>query len=557
MRSHRAKSGVIAGAIAGVIAAALVLAACGSSGSDGPSASGAGTSGTTPAGNTDGSTEPAPGDGEIDSVTVAFPGSLANLYIGQESGILNYNLAATVQEGLVGRDSTGKIVPALAESWTQPDGTTYVFTLRKDAKFQNGDPVTAQDIVFSIEKAADETASPGTTYYLTNMASAEVTGEGEITVKTKQHDAAFLVNLSSAGALVVTQQKFWEEHQGAVGTSSSLLMGTGPYQVTEFQPDSHVTLQRVDTWWGGVPKVKTIEVNFIPDANTRLAAAQKGDIDIALNVPINQAKQWEGIDSSRVEAINDLSYVGLIFDEKVAPFDDANVRKAIAYAVDKATIADKLLRGYGEVATAIMTPEALAAAYDGAAARALLATIPQYDYDPAKAQQLLDDSAGKGGFTAELTFPNTGPQLGIAAQAIADNLKQIGITLTVREVPIEEWLATIGDGEHGLGFMWYFSTTGDPSEVNGYLLGEGNPNGYASEEATSLLAAAMGADDAAARIDQLVSLEKLSADAAVNAPLWWGKSVTWFSDGIAVRDYSAFTLTGMWGADLAAAQATG
>lgn len=535
--------------LAGIGVIALVLSACGSS-----TDTSGDTGGDTPTDDSATAAAPAPDDGEIDTVTVAFPGSLANLYIGQESGILNYNLAATVQEGLVGRDSSGKIVPALAESWTQPDATTYVFTLRDDATFQNGDSVTPEDVVFSIDQAADETASPGTTYYLVNLASAEVTGDREVTVTTHQPDAGFLVNLSSAGALVVTQQKFWEQHDGTVGTSSSLLMGTGPYQVTEFQPDSHVTLERVDTWWGGIPKVKTIEVNFIPDTNTRLAAAQKGDVDIALNVPINQAKQWESIGDSRVEAINDLSYVGLIFDESVAPFDDADVRRAISYGVDKATIADTLLRGYGEVATAIMTPEALGEAYDGTAARELLATIPQYDYDPARAKELLDGSTGAGGFTVELTYPNTGPQLGIAAQAIADNLKDIGITVDVREVPIEEWLATIGDGEHGLGFMWYFSTTGDPSEVNGYLMGEGNPNSYASDEAASIISAAMGLDDPVERIDQLVDLEKLSAADAVNAPLWWGKSLTWFSNRIAVQDYNAFTLTGMWGADLSAAQ---
>ena len=486
---------------------------------------------------------------EIDEVTVAFPGSLANLYIGQESGILNYNLAATVQEGLVTQDASGEIVPALAESWETPDDSTYVFTLRDDALFHNGDPVTAEDVVFSLQQAADPEGSPGTYYYLMNLGSAEVTGEREVTVTTNSPDATFLVNLSNAGALVVTQQAFWEEHDGAVGTSDSLLMGTGPFEVTEFQPDSHVLLERADTWWGEAPKVQSIRVNFIPDANTRLAAARTGDIDIAFNVPLNQASDWEQIDGMRVESMNDLSYVGLLFDQRVPPFDDVNVRQAIAHSIDQEAIVERLLRGYGEPATAIVTPEALSAAFDGDEARAKLAELPQYEFDLDAAKELIAGTDAEG-LETELTFPNTGPQLGVAAQAIAESLGQIGLNVSVREVPIEEWLATIGDGEHGLGFMWYFSTTGDPAEVNGYLLGAENPNGFESEEATALISEGNAIADPAERAEKILELERLNKEQVVNAPIWWGKSVTAFSDSIGVQDYSPYTFNTAWGAQL-------
>lgn len=489
---------------------------------------------------------------ELDEVTVAFAGSLANLYIGQEAGILNYNLAATVQEGLVGQDSEGKIVPALAESWETPDDVTYVFQLRDDAVFQNGDPLTPEDVVFSIQQAADPEKSPGISFYLSNLDSVAQTGDREVTVKSKTPDATFLKGLSSAGALVVTQKKFWEAHDGNVGTSDSLIMGTGPYKVTEFQPDSHVTLERVDTWWGGVPKAKTIRVNFIPDANTRLAAAQKGDIDIAFNVPINQADDWQKVENMRTESMSDLSYVGLMFDLRVAPFDDPTVREAIAMSVDRNAIADKLLRGYGEVATTIMTPESLAEAYSGQEARDLLATVPQHEFNLDKAKELLAQTDAAGA-SIELTYPNTGPQLGIAAQAIAENLKEIGLTVEVREIPIEEWLATVGDGKHGLSFMWYFSTTGDPAEINSYLVGPGNPSGFESDEAAKLLTEANATTDPKARIDKLIDLETVNANETVNAPLWWGKSVTAFSNTVGIKDYSPFTFTSVWGAQIFAA----
>jgi peptide/nickel transport system substrate-binding protein len=480
----------------------------------------------------------------------AFPGSLANLYIGQEGGILNYYLAATVQEGLVSINAEGQFVPALATEWDTPDENTYVFTLRDDAKFHNGDLVTPEDVVFSLEQAANPETSLSTSYYLFNLDSVEKTGDNEVTVRTGYPDASFLSSLANVGALVVTQQAYWEEHEGAVGTSSSLLLGTGPYEVTEFQPDSHVVLERADTWWGETPKVKEIRVDFIPDENTRLLAAQKGDIDVAFNVPINQAQQWEGIGDGRVEAVNDLSYVGLIFDQNVAPFDDPDVRAAIAHSFDREAVAERLLRGYGEVATAIMMPESLGQAYDVDTARDMLAEVPQFDFDLDVAQQLLDGSSAAGGFATELTFPNSGPQLGTAAQALAENVKQIGIDLSVREVPLEEWLNTIGDGEHGLGFMWYFSTTGDPAEINSYLLGLENPNAFASPEAETIIEDSSALSDPAERIDKLIELETLGAENAVNAPLWWGQTITFFKNDVGVDDFSPFTFLGPWGSNL-------
>ena len=521
-------------------AAALVLSACAGGGGGGDA--------SAP------KTELKDSGKELDSITVAFPGSLANLYIGQEAGILNYYLAGNVQEGLVGIDADGKLVPALASEWDTPDDTSYVFTLRDDAKFQNGDPVTPEDVVFSLEQAKDPELSPGTSYYLQSLDKAEVTGENEVTITTTAPDAAFLTTVSNVGALVVTQKKFWEEHDGKVGTSSALLMGSGPYEVTEFKPDSHVILDRVDTWWGELPKVKQIKIDFIPDENTRLLAAQKGDVDVAFNVPIKQAQQWEKIADGRVEAVNDLSYVGLIFDHEVAPFDDPKVREAIASAVDRDAIVEKLLRGYGEVANAIMTPESLSQAYDAEAARKALAEIPQHDFDLKKAKELLKGTEAESGFETEITYPNTGPQLGTAAQSLAENLKEVGITLKVREVPIEEWLATIGDGEHGLGFMWYFSTTGDPAEVNSYLLGAGNDSHFDDADAQQLIADAGAATDAKERADILLQLEELNAAETHTAPLWWGQTITYFGPGIGVHDFSPFTFLGPWGTQLFAAE---
>tara|TARA_R110002051_G_scaffold112512_1_gene185240 strand:- start:2338 stop:3933 length:1596 start_codon:yes stop_codon:yes gene_type:complete len=487
------------------------------------------------------------GDGNIDTITVALPGSLSSLYVGAESGILNYYIASITQEGLVSIDADGALQPGLAESWDQPDDVTYVYELRDDAQFQDGTPVTADDVVFSLEQARDETSSPGLSYYLGGVESVEKTGDLEVTVTLSAPDAAFAANMSTGGAAFITSQKFWEENNGEVGTSSALLLGTGPYKVTEFVPDSHVNFERVDTWWGDLPEVKNINVKFIPDEGTRLLAAQSGDIDVAFNVPLAQSTQWEDLDNMRVDYVNDLSYVGMYFNTALEPFNDPKVREAFAHSVDRTTIVDKLLRGHGEVATAIATPESLGSVYSPDDARDLLATIPQYDFDLDAAAAALAASDHPDGFETDMLFPSTGPQLGTAAQSLAENLSKIGITLNVREVPIEEWLASLEqDSSYGVGLMWYFSTLGDPAEVSTYMLGDYNISNYENPEILSLFERVGAENDPAARIDLLIEAETLQAEDVISVPLWWGQSATAFSKNIDMSNYSSFAFISSW-----------
>lgn len=484
---------------------------------------------------------------EIDAITVALPGSLSSLYVGDESGILNYYIASITQEGLVSLNAEGTLQPGLAQSWTQPDDVTYVYELREDARFQDGTPVTADDVVFSLEQARDETSSPGLSYYLSGVESVEKTGEHEVTITLAQPDSSFAANMSTAGAAFITSKEFWESADGEVGTSSNLLMGSGPYRVTEFVPDSHVNFERVDTWWGELPTVESINVQFIPDEGTRLLAAQSGDVDVAFNVPLAQAAQWESLDNMRVDYVNDLSYVGMYFNLALAPFDDPKVREAFAHSVDRGTVVDNLLRGHGEVATTIATPESLGSVYSAEEARSILGAVPQYEFNLESARDALAASSRPDGFETDMLFPSTGPQLGTAAQSLAENLSQIGITLNVREVPIEEWLASLdANSSYGVGLMWYFSTLGDPVEVPSYMLGADNISNYDNPEIQSLLARAGAETDPAARIDLIVEAEALQAADIVDVPLWWGQSATAFASDLGMRDYSSFAFTSSW-----------
>lgn len=487
-----------------------------------------------------------PDGGDDATLTVALPGSLSNLYVGQENGILNYYVASIAQEGLVTLDAEGQIQPALAESWEQVDDVTYRYTLRENATFHDGSPVTVDDVIFSIEQAADPELSPGFSFYLGGIASMEETAERDLTITLIEPDATFATLMSTVGALYVSSRAHWEANEGSVGTGEGLLMGTGPFQVTEFVPDSHVEFAAVDTWWGGVPEIETVRIDFIPDENTRLLAAQSGQIDVAFNVPFTQATQWESISGAEVQFVNDLSYVGLLFDHSVAPFDDVKVREAFAHAVDREAVVSSVLDGKGEVALAIPTPESLFTAYGPEGAAAALAEGEQFAFDLDAAAAALAASSVPEGFTTELTYPATGPELGRAALSLSANLAEIGVTVDVREVTIEEWLATIGDGEHGVGYMWYFSTTGDPGEVITYLYGPENPSQYENAEVRALLAEALIESDPVTRADLILKADNLARPDLASAPLWWGQSATAYLNGWTLETPSPFVFTNPW-----------
>jgi len=492
---------------------------------------------------------------EIDTLTVALPGSLASLDANTEGGILNYYVSSIAQEGLLAVSPDGKLEPALATSWEQTDPSTYVFDLRDDAVFADGTPMSVDDVLFSIEQARDPEVSPGTAGYWPEIGSIEQTDTWQITITLAEPNQAFAWVPTAVGALWVTSKAFWEANGGTVGTSDSLILGTGPYRATAFVPDSYAEFERVDTWWGGVPKVKKIRFEFIPDENTRLLARQSGDVDIALNVPIAQADQWEQADDTRVVFQPDNSYVGLTFDTTVAPFDDVHVRRAIAHAADRQSMVDGVLQGRGEVATGIATPEQLGSVIPVDEARTRLGELPQVDFDLKAAADELAQSSVPDGFTAELKSPNTGPQLGKAALALAQSLGTIGIELTVTEVPIEEWLATLGDGETGLSFMWYFSTTGDPAEVITYLLDDtyGNVASYSEPKVSDLLKQAREATDQKKVVDLILEANDLEVEDLAYWPLWWGQSATAISDSIGAEDFSPYFLLSVWPARLYAA----
>lgn len=515
------------------IVSALVLSGCGSNGTQ-----------ETGTGKT------------LSTLTVATSSQVSTLSVNQEAGSANYQLAALYQEGLTGVDASGKVIPALAEKWQSTnDNKTWVFTIRPNVKLHDGSTLTTDDIVDSIAVARNPQLSPGLSVYWPDyVKSVEKTGDNEITISLTSPQVDFAMQVSNVAGLFVTSKDFRQKAGNDYGSAKKLIDGTGPYKVTEFDPSSHVTLKKFTGYWGKNSGPETVRVNFITEDSTRQLAFQDGSIDASFNVPVASVKQWEA-NGSKVTAYPDRSYYGLTFDTSVAPFNDIHIRKAISYSVDKKGIVDGILKGYGEVATGIDSPDQLAGWTDNDVSKAqkIVADLPALGFDTSKAKSEIEQSEKPNGFETTLTYPTGYPAVGQASLALAQTLKKIGITLDVKEIPLEQWLSEIGNGKQGVGWMIYNPSTPQPNEITSWLLAasgpQANPANWtdaAVAEKTNSVGSLESTDE---KLNLVLDTTKTALEQDIYSPVYWGKALVATKQGVTLKPIGTYWIGTNWAAD--------
>ncbi len=488
--------------------------------------------------------------GMLEQVTLGSSSAISTLSVNQEAGSANYQIAALFQEGLTGLDAEGNTIPALATEWKTEDNLTWVFDLRENVKLHNGETLTADDIVFSINTARDAALSPGlSTYWPDYVESAEKTGDNQVTITLSSESADFDTQVSNASGLFVTSEAFWDEAGSDYGSSKSLIVGTGPYKVTEFDSSSHVTLERFEDWWGDTEGPQTVRIDFIPEDSTRLLAFQDGSIDVSLNVPVTNVDEWE--QNGTISTYSDRSYYGLTFDPTVAPFDDEHVRRAVAYALDKESIVSGILKGYGTVATGIDAPEQLAG-WAGSVEKAekLVADLGALEFDLEKAKAELAKSSQAGGFSTTLTYPTGYAAVGQASLALAQSLEEIGIELEVNEITLDQWLSEVGNGEQGVAWMIYNPTTSTPNEITSWLLAAGgvgaNPANWTDDDVAEKTDSIYALTDDEERLDIVLETTKVALEQAIYAPAWWGQALVATKEGVTFKNSGSYWLATPW-----------
>ena len=308
--------------------------------------------------------------------------------------------------------------PMLATRWENPTPTTWRFHLRPGVKFHNGDPLTAEDVKFTIET---QLANKGATVnaYLGPTEGARVISPQTVEITTKTPFPALLFNLSRVHILPRAYAKMGAEAFAAKP------IGSGPYRFVEWQRGQRVVVDVNPDYWGGTPTPKRLTFRFITDPSTRAAEVRAGGVDIAVNPPIAQLKELNSGDSQilTVPAARAIAYP---INTLKKPLDDVRVRRAMNLAVDRESIVRSLLQGYGQV-----TGQPFASGWLGHDE-----SIKPYPYDPAQAKRLLAEAGLASGFDVTWDI-STGTWLADKeiAEAAAAMLGQVGVR--VRLVPTE------------------------------------------------------------------------------------------------------------------------
>lgn len=490
---------------------------------------------------------------EIEEITWALP-ALPDVLLAPHDWSTNTGaVMGLVQEGSLAFGDDLSLQPALAESWEEVDPTTYIFTIRDGVTFHDGSPLTADDIVFSIEWNIDPANSSQLAAFFASVDSVEATAENEVTVSLSQPDAQFVHSMAHMSGFVVNQEQL-ESAGEDFGTPDVLPLGTGPYQLVEFVPDDHVTLERYDDYWGEQGPAARIVIQEIGDSQTRLLAMRNGDIDGTFDVPVSDISQWEDLEGVDVITAPSLGVYQLILDQETPPFDDPKVREAIAYAIDREGIVQAVLNGHGSPALAINPPGMWSGMMDEAEVESFYESIPTYVFDLDAARAALAESTVPDGFEFSVPVPNNDPVVINTFLAIAETLGQIGITMNVDQVDPGQWLDVYFLHEDlGAQFMSYFPDYADPANYPYLFYHSANavPNGlngsnYRNSAVDEALDNALASTDASERVTALESALTQVAEDVATVPIHWPDSAMAISEDLRLDGYNAFWYNIPW-----------
>jgi peptide/nickel transport system substrate-binding protein len=413
-----------------------------------------------------------------------------------------------VYDGLTARGKDLKIEPGLAEKWEIMDGAKkWRFHLRKNVKFQNGEPFTADDVIFS----ADRVRAPGSNFQTRVPKDAKFTKIDDYTVD---------VELTSPNPIMVAQWDTWyivskkwaEANNSAAPTPASATTpshislnanGTGPFKIESHQPGVKTVFKANPTYWGKKEhNLDEIIFTPIPNAATRVAALLSGEVDVIEPVPVQDIARVNASDKAKVLAGPELRTIFLGYDQirdellessvkGKNPFKDVRVRQAFNMAIDKETIKARVMRGLSTPSALMIAPELFTFSKDF--------KNPKFDAEGAK--KLLAAAGYPNGFEVGMDCPNdryvNDAQI---CQAVVGMLARIGVKVNLNAQPKAQYFAKVlKPGGYKTSFFllgWTPGTFDSHNVLNdlhgcrkeGSPIGESNLGGYCNAKVDELTA---------------------------------------------------------------------
>lgn len=394
-------------------------------------------------------------------------------------------------EGLTNQDAQGKIVPGVAQSWSSSDNKTWVFTLRNNARWSNGDPVTAQDFVYSWQRLVDPKNSSAFAWFagLSGIQNAAAITKGKMTPDklgvvaqsknqlkvTLDRPVPWFPALVANVALFPVPQKIIAQ-QGDSWTSPGKLVGNGAYQLSERVVNEKIVLTRNPHYWDDAHSVLT-KVTFVPinEESSATKRYRSNDIDITESFPKNMYALLKKTLPGEVYTPDQLGTYYYAFNTQKGPTADVRVRKALSWSIDRKVIAEKVL-GTGEKPAWHFTPDVTAGF------KPLPTFMQQHDQNSLNAQaKSLLAAAGYGPgkpLKLKLLYNTSESHQKIAIAVASMWKKNLGVDVTLEN---QEWKTYIDSRNSGNFDVIRASWVGDYNEPSTFLnlLTSGNSSNIA------------------------------------------------------------------------------
>ena len=350
---------------------------------------------------------------------------------------------------LVGRDANMKVIPDLAQSWDMPDPLTYIFHLRRGVKFHDGRPLTSADVKFTLDSILSGPIKTTKRQTFKLVTSIETPNDDTLVIHLSEPYASLLWNLSLPGIGIVPRGSGAEMAQHPIGT--------GPFRFVSAATDEEIVLERNENYFGLAPKIERLRMRIVPDVTVRALELRKGSADAAINslTPdmVVTLAQERGLAAVQ-EPGGSMAYLAFNFEDPILA--KREVRQALAYATDRATIIKYLLRGQARRAQSLLPPNHWA--FD--------ADVQQYDFDPAHAESLLDAVGyprGADGVRLRLTLKtSTDEFVRLTSEAIADQWKRVGVDLELRPLEFATFYADVSRGSFQIYSLRWVGGNNDP-----------------------------------------------------------------------------------------------
>ena len=330
-------------------------------------------------------------------------------------------------EGLVKPNSDGEMIPAVAEKYTlSEDGTTYTFTLREGVKFHNGQTVTAEDVVYSINRCAavPEGQEKPLVAAFSAVKSVEALDEKTVAVTIAQRDLEFISYMTAA----IIPADYENQDTAPVGT--------GPFRFVSRTPQQDFVMERFEDYWGAPAWLDKVTYKICENADALVMNLIGGSIDLCAHLTSAQASQLNQNFQVLEGTMNLVQAIYL--NNQAKPFDNQLVRQALCYAIDRQGIMDMVADGHG---TAVGS-----SIYPAFTKYFLPELVDKYPHSVEKAKELLAQAGYPDGFDMTISVPNNYQPHMDTAEVVAEQLREAGINVTIQPVEWSTWLDTIYNG---------------------------------------------------------------------------------------------------------------